>query len=245
MASHLLTAWLLAVVLPLLVATRLWGPGEHWPVVTLRATLASITLVALTVSFHSWWLPVAAGTVLAAFVLVRRLPSGATPASGLEGRDGQEALGRRRGAAARGRARADAVGPTHRRSPWRSPPRRAPKRRRPARSRLHSMAPGKPTTSLGSRATPPDRRPTPPSAARSSPGFQLEESERWQQSPERSGAERTSSYTARGAPSVDSWSRGSFAHEDRWTDAPVPGAARLAYEPAALESIRRTGGLGG
>ncbi len=75
MSGHLLTAGLLAIVLPLLIAAYLWGPRDHRPVVMLLATLGSVTLVGLVVSFHSWWLPVAAGVVLGVLALIRRLPA--------------------------------------------------------------------------------------------------------------------------------------------------------------------------
>lgn len=74
MAEHLMVALLLVLVLPLLVSTYLWSPNGRRPVVVLPADLGLLTLVALTVSFHTWWLPVATAAVLAMFVLVRRLP---------------------------------------------------------------------------------------------------------------------------------------------------------------------------
>ena len=74
MAGHLLVAILLMLVLPLLIATYLWSPHGHRPVVVLPATVALVALVALTVSFRSWWLPLATLVLLGAFVLVRRLP---------------------------------------------------------------------------------------------------------------------------------------------------------------------------
>ena len=41
MSGHLLTAGLLAIVLPLLIAAYLWGPRDHRPVVMLLATVMS------------------------------------------------------------------------------------------------------------------------------------------------------------------------------------------------------------
>lgn len=76
MAGHLLTAVLLVRVLPPLIAAALWGTGEHRQVVMPLATLGVLVLVALTTSFHLWWLPVATSAVFATFLLVRRLPVG-------------------------------------------------------------------------------------------------------------------------------------------------------------------------
>lgn len=73
MSGHLLTALLVVIVLPLLIAAYLWGPRGHRPVVMLLATVGVVTLVGLVVSFHSWWLPLAAGGVLGTLVLLRRL----------------------------------------------------------------------------------------------------------------------------------------------------------------------------
>lgn len=75
MSGHLLTAVLLVIVLPLLIAAYLWGPQGHRPVVMLFVTVGSVTLVGLVVSFHSWWLPLVAGAVLATLALIRRLGS--------------------------------------------------------------------------------------------------------------------------------------------------------------------------
>ena len=74
MAGHLLTSLLLAGVLPLLIGALLWGPPEHRPVVLLLASLGTVIVFALTVSFHSWWLPLTAAALLGLFALVRRLP---------------------------------------------------------------------------------------------------------------------------------------------------------------------------
>ena len=73
MAGHLLTAILLMCVLPLLVAALVWGPRDHRPIVILLAALGTITLVALTVSFDIWWLPVATIALVGSFALIRRL----------------------------------------------------------------------------------------------------------------------------------------------------------------------------
>lgn len=72
-SGHLLTAVLLVAVLPIFIAAYLWGPRGHRPVVMLLATVGSVTLVALVVSFHSWWLPLATGAALGTLALIRRL----------------------------------------------------------------------------------------------------------------------------------------------------------------------------
>ena len=41
----------------------------------LLATLGLVLLAALTVSFHSWWLPLATAALLGLFALIRRLPT--------------------------------------------------------------------------------------------------------------------------------------------------------------------------
>ncbi len=74
MAGHLLTSVLLIVVVPLLIAAHLWGPRQHRSLTLLLTTVGLVTLVALTVSFNSWWLPLATAAVLAAIALTRRLP---------------------------------------------------------------------------------------------------------------------------------------------------------------------------
>lgn len=74
MAGHLLTAILLVAVLPLLVAAGRWGPRDRRPVVALLAVPGLVTLIALTVSFASWWLPLATAAVFVGFAFVRRLP---------------------------------------------------------------------------------------------------------------------------------------------------------------------------
>ena len=74
MAGHLLTALLLVWVLPLLIAAALWGAPGRRPALILLAALSTVLLVALTVSFHSWWLPPAALVLLAVFALIHRLP---------------------------------------------------------------------------------------------------------------------------------------------------------------------------
>ena len=76
MAGHVLVEILLALVLPLLVAGTMWGPRNQRPAMLLTATVSAVILVTLTASFRNWWLPVVAGVVLAALMLVRRLPSG-------------------------------------------------------------------------------------------------------------------------------------------------------------------------
>ena len=75
MAGHLLVAILLVFVAPLLVAALVWEPRARRLVMLVAATVALVILVTVTVSFSSWWLPVAAVVVLASFGLIRRLPS--------------------------------------------------------------------------------------------------------------------------------------------------------------------------
>lgn len=75
MSGHLLVSVLLVCVLPLLLSAYLWSPHGHRPVVVLAATLGLVVLVALTVSFHSWWLPVTVVALLGMAALIRRLPA--------------------------------------------------------------------------------------------------------------------------------------------------------------------------
>lgn len=74
MAGHALVSLLLIGVLPLLLATYLWAPHGRRSVVVLATTLALVTLVALTVSFQNWWLPVATAALFGVLALVRVLP---------------------------------------------------------------------------------------------------------------------------------------------------------------------------
>lgn len=74
MGGHLLAAMLLTWVLPLLVAASLWGRRGSRPVLMLLAALGLVMLVALTISFHAWWLPPASAAVLGTFALSHRLP---------------------------------------------------------------------------------------------------------------------------------------------------------------------------
>lgn len=73
MAGHLLTSIVLVIVVPLLIAARLWGPPEHRPLLMLLTTVGLVTLLALTVSFRTWWLFPAVGVVLALIAVTRRL----------------------------------------------------------------------------------------------------------------------------------------------------------------------------
>ena len=68
--------WLIIapIVLPLLVSAWLWGPRDHRPVLMLLCTLSLVTLIALTASFHTWWLPVATLAVFGVLALLRALP---------------------------------------------------------------------------------------------------------------------------------------------------------------------------
>lgn len=74
MAGQLLTAVLLAGVLPLLVAGYLWGPKGHRPTVLLLGVIGVVVMAALTVSFANVWLPVATAAVLIVLAGVRLLP---------------------------------------------------------------------------------------------------------------------------------------------------------------------------
>ena len=73
MAGHVLVEILLVGVLPLLLATYLWSSGGHRATILLATTLSAVTLIALTASFHIWWLPLATAAVFAVFILIRRL----------------------------------------------------------------------------------------------------------------------------------------------------------------------------
>ena len=73
MAGHVLVQILLVVVLPLLIATFLWSSLGHRATVLLATTLGLVTLIALTVSFKIWWLPVASAAVFGLFALAHRL----------------------------------------------------------------------------------------------------------------------------------------------------------------------------
>lgn len=74
MAGHVLVALALMVVLPLLAATFLWSDNGRRPVVVLPAAVGVVMLVALTLSFHSWWLPPATIALFGVIALLRRLP---------------------------------------------------------------------------------------------------------------------------------------------------------------------------
>ncbi len=74
MAGQLLVAILLVLVLPLLIAAYVWGPRSHRPVVLLSATVGTVTLLALSVSFAGWWLSVGTAAVFGVLALIRLLP---------------------------------------------------------------------------------------------------------------------------------------------------------------------------
>ena len=74
MAGRVLVQILLIIVLPLLIATFLWSSSGHRATVLLATTLSSVTLIALTVSFKIWWLPLATAAVFGVFALTRALP---------------------------------------------------------------------------------------------------------------------------------------------------------------------------
>ncbi|WP_182358813.1 hypothetical protein [Tomitella gaofuii] len=74
MGGHILVEALLVILVPLLAADHLWSPRGHRPIVVLPLIVCAVLLVALTVSYASWWLPIAVGGVLGAFALIRMLP---------------------------------------------------------------------------------------------------------------------------------------------------------------------------
>lgn len=74
LAGHLLTAIALICVFPLMIAAILWGPRSRRPVLMLLAILSLVTLVALVMSFRSWWLPAGCVAVFGILALIRRLP---------------------------------------------------------------------------------------------------------------------------------------------------------------------------
>ena len=74
MANYLLTAVLLACLLPLLVAAAIWGDPRYRVVKTALAALGLVLVASLTVSHRLWWLPVSTLVLLGCFALVRRLP---------------------------------------------------------------------------------------------------------------------------------------------------------------------------
>src|SRR5699024_4669387 len=72
--SHVLVEELLIVLLPLFVADFCWAPGGRRPAVVLPAVVGLVVLVALTVSYLLWWLPVATAAVFGLFVVIHSLP---------------------------------------------------------------------------------------------------------------------------------------------------------------------------
>lgn len=74
MATPVLTEAMLVGLLPLLVAGWLWGPRHRRLSTGLFLALALVVTVALTLSFASWWVPVAAAFGMLLLVLLRRLP---------------------------------------------------------------------------------------------------------------------------------------------------------------------------
>lgn len=74
MSGHVLTEVLLVCLLPLLLASLLWDDGGRRMVVVIPAVVSAVLLVALTVSYGSWWLPVVSAAVLAVFAVCHRPP---------------------------------------------------------------------------------------------------------------------------------------------------------------------------
>lgn len=74
MSGHLLTAFLLMLVLPVLLAAYIWGPRRRRAVVMLLLALGLVAFIALAVSFKFWWLPVATAAVFGVYALIRLLP---------------------------------------------------------------------------------------------------------------------------------------------------------------------------
>src|SRR5699024_9813751 len=74
MIGPVLTESLLVCLLPLLLASLLWAQDGRRMVVVIPAVVSAVLLVALTASYGSWWLPVAAGAVLAVFAVCHRPP---------------------------------------------------------------------------------------------------------------------------------------------------------------------------
>lgn len=74
MGGHVLVEVLLVVILPLLLADLIWSARRRRPSVVLSAVVSAVILLALTISYRAWWLPVAAAAVLGLFALVQALP---------------------------------------------------------------------------------------------------------------------------------------------------------------------------
>ncbi len=75
MSGHVLATVLLMCVLPLLMADYLWGSRARRPAILLLTTVGFVILVAVTVSFRLWWLPVATAAALGALALIHHMPS--------------------------------------------------------------------------------------------------------------------------------------------------------------------------
>lgn len=78
MGDDLATSIALMCLLPLLAAAVLWSPGGRRAVVVIPTVLSVVMLVALTLTYHRWWMPVVAAVILAVFAVSqhppRRLP---------------------------------------------------------------------------------------------------------------------------------------------------------------------------
>lgn len=73
MAGQLLTAILLAVVMPLLIAGILWAPRNQRPVLVLLAVLSLVLVLGLTLRSRFWWLLPAIALIFGLLTLIRRL----------------------------------------------------------------------------------------------------------------------------------------------------------------------------
>jgi len=76
MAGYLALAVVLAIVLPLLIATWLWSNDGRRSGIVLPCILGLVAAAALTASFALWWLPMIGAALLGTFALIQRLPAG-------------------------------------------------------------------------------------------------------------------------------------------------------------------------
>ncbi len=74
LAGGLVVSGFLVCVLPLLIATYAWSANGRRATVALPTTLGLVMVIALTISFNRWWLPLAIAAILGLLVIVRRSP---------------------------------------------------------------------------------------------------------------------------------------------------------------------------